>query len=65
MSIKLIIIDTFRRTPSKIIIIFLCYIVIGHFSPRFKIIKDMKRHSFKEVENRRQYAFVKALEQLK
>lgn len=65
MTIKLIFFDTFRRTPSKIIIIFLCYIVIGHFSPRFKIIKDMKRFSFKEVDNRRQYAYVKALELMK
>ena len=32
-------------------ILFFSYIIIGHLSPRFKITKELKTLSFKEVEN--------------
>lgn len=62
MIFRLMILDTIRRTPSKLLILFFSYIIIGHVSPRFKISKELKTFSFKEVENRRRYAFLKALQ---
>ena len=40
--LKLIIYDTIRRTPSKILILFFAFIIVGKLSPRFKILKAYK-----------------------
>lgn len=59
--IKLIIYDTIRRTPSKILIVLFAFIVVGKLSPRFKILKAYKDFSFKEVDQRRKFAFLLCL----
>lgn len=59
--LKLIIYDTIRRTPSKILILFFAFIIVGKLSPRFKILKAYKDFSFKEVDQRRKFVFLLSL----
>lgn len=59
--LKIIIYDTIRRTPSKILILFFAFIIVGKLSPRFKILKAYKDFSFKEVDQRRKFVFLLSL----
>lgn len=57
MALKLAILDTVRRTPSKFLIVFFAFVIVGSFSPRFKVLKAYKEYHFKEVEQRRAIVF--------
>ncbi len=59
--LKLIIYDTIRRTPSKILILFFAFIIVGKLSPRFKILKAYKDFTFKELDQRRKFVFLLSL----
>lgn len=61
MVFKLIVLDTIRRTPSKFLIIFFAFVIVGSFSPRFKVLKAYKEFNFKEVEKRRAVVFEMAV----
>ena len=56
MAINLIFYDLVRRTPSKILIVFFTFIIVGKFIPKYKILKANKDYKFKEVEERRKLA---------
>ena len=61
-SIRLVVLDTIRKTPNKFMIIFFAFVIIGILSPRWKIISAYREYRVKYVENRRIKVFRLACE---
>lgn len=65
MVFSLVFNDIIRRTPSKLLILFFCYIIVGHISPRIKVLKELKNYSFKETDLKRSYCMMETLNIIK
>jgi len=57
MILKFLVLNTIRKTPNKILILFFAWMIIGVFYNRFKILKSFYEFGIKENSNKRKFIF--------
>jgi len=57
MILKFLVLNTIRKTPNKILILFFGWMIIGVFYNRFKILKSFYEFGIKENSNKRKLIF--------